>query len=583
MGCCLCHESHLGFNNSPSALGGTSVNGGGFPASFASPTANAFGGAQPRLASFGNVAPGSNAFGNDYGSIGGPSSQFGSSALDERIDPASRIPYSNAFGNGQPSPYAAPGQSSLTSSPAIPMSAAALQHIHSSGANQPAISLPASMQRAAGPASSLPAQSPWDNPEALHRRSRPVDASNPKLSNTNLGAVELTRQKSGSLSHSPLIPQQQAVMNWPQVQGQSPVTAREHSPWVAASKGIVDEGWGEEPGGPNRLTVSNLMQHTQQHQQQQRQSGTPAQAGSPVAPRESTSERDTEAAKPVAPVAPAEQQAEATLAAKSRRKSAAQTQASTAKPQAPAAEASSPATSIPARIAPWSVDDDKKSKPSGLAMGFREIQEAEAKRAEAVKTGDKTARASATAPTSTAGEDAASFTTSWGLPSSKAGAARATKDANGAASPAAASTASVTPVWSQAAAKAPTTKKTMKEIQEEEEKRKKATKEKESAAATARRAYAETTTKVSSGLRVYMSLMFPTLFRPCRQCRRREAHGLRSVLNHPRRLSSEARSRQSRLLQLHHRPLLLQGLRTVRRLAHRVRRPSRRLRRPRRR
>ena len=90
------------------------------------------------------------------------------------------------------------------------------------------------------------------------------------------------------------------------------------------------------------------------------------------------------------------------------------------------------------------------------------------------------------------------FKTSWGLPTSQAGAAAGTpKESTSAVSLSGPAPTTPAPaVWTNAA-KAPAAKKTMKEIQEEEERRKKiAAKEKESMAAAARRAYSESTAKV---------------------------------------------------------------------------------------
>ena len=97
-------------------------------------------------------------------------------------------------------------------------------------------------------------------------------------------------------------------------------------------------------------------------------------------------------------------------------------------------------------------------------------------------------------------EDFQPFTTSWGLPTSQAGArsngVKETPVASSLNSPAPAPAAPV--VWTNAA-KVPVAKKTMKEIQEEEERKRKLAKEKEkeTVAAAARRAHADATTKVS--------------------------------------------------------------------------------------
>ena len=160
----------------------------------------------------------------------------------------------------------------------------------------------------------------------------------------------------------------------------------------------------------------------------------------------------------------------------------------------------------PTPKAPWAKDDDGK-RPS-TATSLRQIQESEAKKAEARKAAEKekekAARVNVTVPGT---EDIQSFTTSWGLPTSQAGKGSTssstvvspTKEASSPASAAAPA------VWT-GAAKATSAKKTMKEIQEEEERRKKANavavptpKEVGIGAAGitgARRGYAESTNKV---------------------------------------------------------------------------------------
>jgi PERQ amino acid-rich with GYF domain-containing protein len=244
----------------------------------------------------------------------------------------------------------------------------------------------------------------------------------------------------------------------------------------------------------------------QQQQDHDHKFGAPPQAGhvgaaeSPISvEHEATA---SPAAQPPAPGPVPSQTAEAPLStSKSRRKSAAQLQTPTVKPvvplppvtQAAAVESTSPSTPGAVKTVPWAVDDSKPKAPAA-PMGLREIQEAEAKRSEAQKAAEKAARAAASSPAPPVAEEPTSF--SWGLPTSKAGTARATaKDSVGTV-PSPGAGATPAPVWTNAA-KAAAAKKTMKEIQEEEEKRKKAVKEKETAAATARRAYAETTTKVA--------------------------------------------------------------------------------------
>ncbi|KAF5375267.1 hypothetical protein D9758_000086 [Tetrapyrgos nigripes] len=167
-------------------------------------------------------------------------------------------------------------------------------------------------------------------------------------------------------------------------------------------------------------------------------------------------------------------------------------------PEAPTAQiATSPSPSQPVSSAPskaaWAKDDESKK----TAMSLREIQDAEAKKAEARKAAERekerVVRAAATAAST---EDVQPFTTSWGLPTSKAGKVAAVapqpKDAVLVATP----PPTTPPVWTQAG-KPAATKKTMKEIQEEEERRKKMAVKESVVGVAPRRGYAESTTKAT--------------------------------------------------------------------------------------
>ncbi|OCF39763.1 hypothetical protein I317_06425 [Kwoniella heveanensis CBS 569] len=135
----------------------------------------------------------------------------------------------------------------------------------------------------------------------------------------------------------------------------------------------------------------------------------------------------------------------------------------TATPSALATPASEKTPSVASKPAPWAKEDKETKTPSGPSL--REIQEAEAKRAEARKLALAEARAASASPALTPSASIDDFPTSiaWGLPSSNKG-----QVAAAASSPAAPSTP-VMPVWGGSDA-AP--KKTLKQIQEEEEKRK---------------------------------------------------------------------------------------------------------------
>ena len=149
-----------------------------------------------------------------------------------------------------------------------------------------------------------------------------------------------------------------------------------------------------------------------------------------------------------------------------------------------------PTTSTTQAKPAWStpvIGTDDEAKPTKHA-GLREIQEAEAKRAEARKLAEREKERAARARIAHPPEDTQAFTASWGLPISQAGTARSIAKEQVAASP------SITPVWTNAA-KPQQIKRTMKEIQEEEERRKKAS-SKETAATAARRAQGDSATKV---------------------------------------------------------------------------------------
>jgi hypothetical protein len=149
----------------------------------------------------------------------------------------------------------------------------------------------------------------------------------------------------------------------------------------------------------------------------------------------------------------------------------------------------------PAKSA-WTKDDDVKGKKgTTTSISLRAIQEAEARRQQSVKaTGREKERTRASI--SEVKEDLQPFTTSWGLPTSQAG-TRSNMSKDVPAPPAATIQASpAPPVWTTTV-KTPVVKKSMKEIQEEEEKRKRQAARDNSVSATPKRAYAETTSKVS--------------------------------------------------------------------------------------
>jgi PERQ amino acid-rich with GYF domain-containing protein len=338
-------------------------------------------------------------------------------------------------------------------------------------------------------------QSPWGPPEPIGaRRVAQFEAPHPKVSNVTLAEPLPPKPQQPSIhTQARAAPSEAPAAPAASTPGAGR-KAQQQSPWFAATNGAVQEGWGEPPT-TNSLTFSNLVQHNQQHEQAATVGAVPpASVPAPV----------PEALAPSAPApAPAPEPAQA-APAQARRKSGAPTKAPVLEP-APAThetilDVESPATPGATKT-PWLVQEDKKPKPSGVSLGFREIQELEAKQTQARKAADKerVARAAAVAAVAVAvspAEEAAPVKTTWGLPTSQT-TVRTTPTAAATAAAAAVAAAAAAPVWTNAAKPQSASKKTMKEIQEEEERRKKqAAKEKETAAAAARRAYADSTAKV---------------------------------------------------------------------------------------
>ncbi|KAK7694174.1 hypothetical protein QCA50_001354 [Cerrena zonata] len=320
--------------------------------------------------------------------------------------------------------------------------------------------------------------SPWGIPET--RRLGPFEADYPTARNTTIipRTVVPVQQPLANIQPSPVHPPQ--------------------SPWASVPHAGTYDHWVQDS---NRAPASTIEVAPQVEQEQATAQPVSVQA-SPAIPEatrvETKAPEPASSSQTVVPSPPTEPPV--TRPKKQRKEPSASTlklvsptpaPASIAVPAKTPSPAPSPADTRPA----WAVDEEKPSTVTSL----REIQELEAKRAEARKASERAARAAAAATTtSSSTEELQSFTASWGLPISQAGATRSNpllKDASS-------SSASVTPssssqaVWTNAA-KTTAAKKTMKEIQEEEEKRKKqSAKEKETVAAAARRAYAETTTKI---------------------------------------------------------------------------------------
>lgn len=336
------------------------------------------------------------------------------------------------------------------------------------------------------PARPVVSQSPWGTPTDQTSRSRPFDAQHPTVNNTVVRPLTTPSQTSP----------------WPRGQAGT-------QPAMADAQVPVDDGWGELTDEPQSLTFNHVNQHNQLQQGFTEGVTLSGAAG-----------MDSPAAQAIPPSAdqgasfdaPISSSPVATRDDAPRKAPVSKRQTNTMPPQAITSEPSQPlpaaggvksppsGPSTPTPKPAWSTEEEaKKTKPSGLSMGLREIQDAEKKRKDVQKAADKekerATRATAQVPT----EDGQTFTATWGLPTSQVGTrpigTNAAKESTGsAASPASPSNAAA---WTNAG-KTPATKKTMKEIQEEEERRKKlVAREKETVAQAAKRAYAESATKVS--------------------------------------------------------------------------------------
>ncbi|KAG6857612.1 hypothetical protein H0H87_010180 [Tephrocybe sp. NHM501043] len=318
--------------------------------------------------------------------------------------------------------------------------------------------------------SPAPPQSPWNHEAPVPRRPGPFDSIHPTSANTVVVPHTVDASPWGQTSSSqPSRPSSQV---------------NNESSWQPPSDGVVEE-W-KTPAVPDSLTFSNVGQHNQQHQF--------ADATERIMHKPEPLNVD-----PVPPVVDAEPELIPKATSSSKTKAKAHATQSTPTPKAPVAvpqPAQDPSPPPPAPKAAWTKEDEGKAKPSGVSVSLREIQEAEAKKAEARKAAERERERAvrAAVPVVENKDTAQAFTASWGLPTSQAGSRTAVpvKEVSIAAPT---TTASAPLVWTNAP-KTASVKKTMKEIQEEEEKRKK-TAVKETAVSVARRAYAETTQKVT--------------------------------------------------------------------------------------
>lgn len=325
------------------------------------------------------------------------------------------------------------------------------------------------------------------------------------------GTPDLSLKRAGTFD--PAIQSPRHVNALAQPQQSSPWERSVRSPWSPHPSGHSPDGW-PTGDGTSSLTVSNLEQH---NQQQLRPEPTLPVLPEVVSVVESNLDRpevpqqDVFTAQPLIDNPPVAQ--DETLdppAAKSRKKSVSSTKAAVSplqqQPRPPAPSKPQAVSVQPLAKTVWSKDDDGK-KASGVSIGFREIQEAEAKQSEARKAAlerDRVTSAARNVNTPT-DDSPVQTTTSWGLPTSQVQTGRKEPTSTRSATPA-------TPVWTNVV-KPPATKRTMKEIQEEERRKKleQQVQEKEVTNAAVRRTPAETAPKV---FLFAFSHLAPTLIDP---------------------------------------------------------------------
>ncbi|KAK2461704.1 hypothetical protein APHAL10511_006167 [Amanita phalloides] len=232
------------------------------------------------------------------------------------------------------------------------------------------------------------------------------------------------------------------------------------SPWGDKIEGSQQLPWSYQASAPDswkrdRLTFSNVVQHNQQYPMNNGEVATLSAPDSSnlqeeqaeaihTLPTENACVVSGNAAQPshnqIIPQ-PEERKPEVTLVT----------------PDVP--DKTDASAQLPAPKIVWS----KEPSPS---ISLREIQEAEAKKVEVRKAAERAIRTAS----AESKEEAQAFTTSWGLPSSQAG-ARLPGPSKEAAPASPSTPAPPTPVWTNAV-KSSAAKKSMKEIQEEEERRK---------------------------------------------------------------------------------------------------------------
>lgn len=339
--------------------------------------------------------------------------------------------------------------------------------------------------------------SPWSDPSPIHR----------------------TRTVDTSTTSSPVAAPTQAQQGFNWVRSIQPPQAvpklKDPSPWLMASLGGTDDRWKEIPDSLSDAGQCSKLRG--QGEEGVHAAVPPVSGEAPTLPilQAPVDELPLASAAPTSTSQPTPTGSEPQATSKPRRRSTAHDAHTSVAVQksTPANIVNGPSPvpiiSPPASKSVWSTaDEERKAKPTAT-MSLREIQEAEAKMAETRKAAEKErerARTSAAALVAASGsEDPQSFTASWGLPTSQAG-ARNIPPPKETSTPAVPSV----PVWTTAAPTS-TTKKSMKEIQEEEERRKKVVVKESVASAVTRRAYAETAFKIVPSTQVTGSSAWMTV------------------------------------------------------------------------
>ena len=324
-----------------------------------------------------------------------------------------------------------------------------------------------------------------------------LPANNHTPSASPWGTPDLSSKRVGTFDPAYQSPRHVNALAQPQQP--SPWERSVRTPWSTAPSEQSQDGW-STGDGTSSLTVSNLEQHNQQQLHPEPALPVLPEAVSvPTEPKIHTPEvprQDVSAVQPPTDIPPTTgDETPDPPAIKSRKKSVPLPKGAAPQPQPLQQPSKSQVTSVsvhsPTVKTVWSKDDDGK-KSLGVSIGFREIQEAEAKQSEVRKATLERERAAAASRNITTPTDdpPVPTTTSWGLPTSQVQTGRKEPPSAGPPTPA-------VPVWTSVV-KPPATK-TMKEIQEEERRKKveqQQAQEKEAVNVTVRRSHAEAVSKV---------------------------------------------------------------------------------------